>query len=290
MSNDSAESVIWIASYPKSGNTWVQSVIRHAGYSFGFPAEDLDVYKMMAAGKEPVVVNGVKPDIGAEQPTVLKTHAGFALAEGPHPELNLRTVGFVYVMRNPLDMLLSYINFTRITYERNKDNPNYRQALFVDLLGYDEPLSYATWSETILEDIPQKHLDHALTRFAELNTAIPGVRMTNGTWLEHCMGWHEAGERLPSVVLKYEDLFAGPEEFFALQRLFEFSNAQLTKAVHDVNQRQRDQQGKKIFYNKMSAYYYPGFFSADAVKHFLEKFERELHQLGYANLYQQPPT
>src|SRR5687768_1005670 len=111
------ESVIWIASYPKSGNTWVQTVIRRAGKSHGFPKRDLDVYKHIRAGQAPVAVGGIRPEVSRGHTTVLKTHARHVPGTRIHPELNLQAVGFIYVMRNPLDLLLSYINFTRLQYE-----------------------------------------------------------------------------------------------------------------------------------------------------------------------------
>jgi len=37
---------IWISSYPKSGNTWVHSVLRLAGKRYGFPQVDMDAYNI----------------------------------------------------------------------------------------------------------------------------------------------------------------------------------------------------------------------------------------------------
>lgn len=286
MKRTRAETVVWIASYPKSGNTWVQTVVRHAGRAYGFPAEDLDVYRMKAAGKQPHVVEGIQPALNATHTAVLKTHAGFTPGSEPHAELKLRTVGFAYVMRNPLDILLSYINFTRIPYERNQDNEPFRQNLFVDLLGYDKPIPYAEWVDTTLEDIPRARLDHALARFGELDTGIPGMHAVGGTWLQHCLSWHEAGRSVPSVVLRYEDLLGGASEFLPLRRLFTFSRRELTGAVATINRRQHDLLGKRIFFNKMRAYYFPEYFSAAETSRFLTKFEQPLRELGYGNLFQ----
>ena len=284
--SDRAESVIWIASYPKSGNTWVQAVVRNAGKSFGFPSVDLDVYKMKAESRKPIVVGGISPQVTSTNTTVLKTHSAFPKNCRVHPELALDTVGFVYVMRNPLDMLLSYINFTRLEYAQHKDVEKYREALFVDLLGFDKSYAYDEWIGMTLEDIPRHNLDHALARFTELNTQIPTMaQLTGGSWLHHCSSWRDAGSRLPSVFLRYEDLLAGTENFLPIKRVFNFSDSQITDAVNRVNQWVREAQDKKIFFNKKSAFYFSQFFSADIIDNFLQKFESELKLLGYHNLF-----
>jgi len=282
-----AQDVVWIASYPKSGNTWVQAVVRHAGRTFGFPKRDLDVYKLMREKAAPEVVDGgILPEVSTAPSTVLKTHNRYTPGKPLHPQLRLRTAGFVYVMRNPLDLLLSYINFTRMQYEKQQEAAEYKRALFVDLLGYERPIPYEQWLTVTLEDIPRANLDHALARFTELGTRVPSIRNAGGSWLEHCFSWVEAGETLPCAFLKYEDLLQGPENFAPLRRVFAFSDQQIAEAVRFVNERQRGFQFKKVFYNKMSSYYYPQFFSADRIREFLARFDNQLRQLGYDDLPQ----
>lgn len=278
------ESVIWIVSYPKSGNTWVQTVVRAAGRPYGFPRRDLDVYKLIAEGRVPDIVNGIRPEVSVVNTTVLKTHSRYRRKGEIHPQLNLKTVGFVHVMRNPLDLLLSYINFTRAQYERRRHVRKYQEGLFIDLLGFESVIPYEAWVAMKLEDIPRPNLDHALKRFTDTGTVIPGVRMAGGSWLNHSFSWLEAGRTLPSVLLRYEDLLKGPEQFIPLKALFTFSETQIVDAAQTVNQRLRDLQYKSIFFNKMSAYYYPRFFSQGAIARFLRRFGGKLKQLGYENL------
>ena len=239
---------------------------------------------MKAEKRHPQVVRGIRAGVTALPTTVLKTHSAFPHNGQPHPELALRTVGFVYVMRNPLDMLLSYINFTRMQYARNPDSTAYRQNVFVDLLGYAQPIPYEKWVETTLDDIPRRHLDHALARFTALETEIPGMRMAGGSWLRHCLSWRAAADSLPAVQLRYEDLLEGPERFLPLQRLFLFSEQQVVRAASSVDQGLRALQQKKIFFNKMTAYYFPQYFSASMVRSFLDRFDAELQMIGYGDL------
>jgi hypothetical protein len=283
--SSTARHVIWVASYPKSGNTWVQTVIRNAGRPYGFPNEDLDVYKLIAEGRQPQVVGGVRPRISAEATTVLKTHRAWSADDRIHPQLALKMRGFVYVMRNPLDVLLSYINFTRQQYAKRKDSAEYQRALFVDLLGFDRPFSFDDWEGMKLEDIPRRHLDHALARFTELETDIPVIAgTTRSSWLHHCRTWKAAGRTVPGVMLRYEDLLDGPQHFFPLRKIFRFSEQEIIDAVTAVNAAQRSRLAKQVFYNKMTSYYFHDFFSPDRIRAFVDRFADELAAFGYADL------
>lgn len=280
-----ANAVVWIASYPKSGNTWVQAVVRHAGRSFGFPNNDLDVYRLIARNEAPQVVRGIRRNVSETETTVLKTHAAYLPDPRLHPRLGLKTAGFVYVMRNPLDMLLSYINFTRLQYANRKDSVEYQQRLFRDLLGFEQPYSFEAWQAMTLDSIPRSNLDHALQRFTELDTDIPALSgTTGGSWLNHCRSWRTAAETLPGVVLRYEDLLAGPRFFLPMRKLFAFDDAKITAAVEAVNQTQRGMQGKKVFYNKMRSYYFGEYFSPEVVARFVDRFAVDLDALGYGDL------
>lgn len=288
-----AKAVIWIASFPKSGNTWVQTVVREAGKRFGFPATDLDVYRLMADGRQPTVVRGIRPRISKLPTTVLKTHRAFADDKQLHPQLRLQTAGFVYVMRNPLDMLLSYINFTRMQYDndRLRDSAEFQKMLFTDLLGMDRVYTVEQWREMRLEDLPRASLDHALRKFGELDTLLPTMQNTiGGTWLEHAESWHAAAQTLPGVVLRYEDLLESPQHFLAMQKIFTFKEAQILDAAREVDERLRARQSKTIFFNKMTSYYFREFFSPDVVAAFLARFEPRLRALGYGNLYDAAPA
>lgn len=280
-----AQSVVWVASYPKSGNTWVQTVIRHAGRSYGFPNHDIDVYKLIADGRAPQVVGGVRKGVSPGPTTVLKTHRAWREDGRLHPELGLKMTAFVYVMRNPLDVLLSYINFTRQQYGRRKESAEYRQSLFVDLLGFEQPYAFDEWQEITLDKIPRTNLDHALARYTELDTDIPVIAgTTRSSWLDHCRSWQRAAKSATGVFLRYEDLLEGPQHFHPLRKVFRFTEQQIDEAVEAVNAAQRGKQGQQVFYNKMTSYYFHDYFSPDLVTRFLDKFETPLIKLGYANL------
>jgi len=90
------ERIVWIASYPKSGNTWVR-----------FMACNLLFGRQESAAALNTLVPDIHESAGpAERPThagVLKTHFPFG-ADLPFAE---QTAAAIYVVRNPADVLVS---------------------------------------------------------------------------------------------------------------------------------------------------------------------------------------
>lgn len=279
--------VVWLASYPKSGATWTQSIVRRAGIQHGVSQGDLDVYKLIASGGEPTTSNAIKSGITSDMCTILKTHCTWGGEEVLHRELPLDMVAFVHVIRNPLDMLLSYVNFTKIQYKNNIDNRNFQEKLFVDFLGFDKPLSYDAWLGMKLEDIPQENLDTALKNFTKNKLQVPSLNLVGGNWLEFNLSWKKAAAKFPSVMIRYEDCIQDLSSYSALTKIFKFSNEDILKAAKDIQIARKKEPTNvdlKVFYNKMSSYYYLDFFSPASIKGFTEKYHTELELLGYEDL------
>lgn len=281
--------VVWIASYPKSGNTWLQLVIRRSAAKDAIPNTDLDIYRIRRSGQQPEASTCVSSNISNEPTVIAKTHSSFPELDKTHGIFNLRTVGFVYVMRNPLDLLLSYINFSRIQYQNHEHSQAFRRALFTRLLGMEEFPSAEEWANTELDSIPREFLDHALDFFTGSNTRIPALSsMAGGSWRSHCFGWLKAAATVPGVVMRYEKMLEDSSEFHNLSQLFEFSLEDIDCGVEAANARQRSLQGNNIFYNKMSSYYYPAYFSEHMINNFVSKFKEDLQMLGYPEIITNP--
>lgn len=110
-----APDIIWLASYPKSGNTWLRFLL--ASYFFGPPASSVevgqripDIHKI----KEIPPQAGHDLGLGVATPgrrvVFAKTHLAAATA---HPYWN-QTCAAIVVVRNPSDVLLSNLNFLRL--------------------------------------------------------------------------------------------------------------------------------------------------------------------------------
>lgn len=283
-----SKSAVWIASYPKSGNTWLQLIIRKAGAKYGVYQGDLDAYKTIKEKREPTTATVCNPKITTVPCAILKTHDCWHNNRDPNHLLGFSIDAFVHITRNPLDVLLSYINFSKIQYINHKDNIVYQKKLFVQFMGYDKPVPYDKWVHINLEDIPRRNLDHALQYFMK-STAIPLLQGMSGTWKEHCESWFKAAKHYPFVRFRYEDLINDSKLFTNLTKVFCFTENDIlsaVKAVQDNTERARNSGMSihKIFYNKMSAYYFKDFFTPSLVSEFFALHNQTLVNFGYGDM------
>lgn len=278
---------LWIASYPKSGNTWVASILEAAGRRHGYPQGGYDTYSLQLTGEVPQVCPAVAPHL-SDSCSVLKTHSPF-FAEGlPHTLGRIKplSIGFIHIYRNPLDILLSYIGFTRIEYKHKLDNAQYQRLLFLDLLGYRSPIDYTQWLEMGIDNLPRGRLDHALDHFSENGLAIATLMPMAGNWIDHLRSWQSAMGSLPSHSIRYEDCIANPDQFSRLHDMFVFGPRAISAAATRIKAQTetmalRGSARDRIFFNKRDSYYFREYFSADAIDRFCCRHESLLKEAGY---------
>jgi hypothetical protein len=212
----STRNLVWLASFPKSGNTWVRSFI--GTYLSGAERTDLSlaygysrsesrlVDFARAAGK---ALHELTPhDIAAQrqavqehlsrvgEPLVVKTHN--ARLDGDFCPLifSRYTRAGIYVVRNPLDIVDSLADHA----DRTHDD-------VIRLLNRRSHVLLAT----------ELHAEQYL-----------------GTWSHHVRTWVRNKEEFPLLVLRYEDLHADPlAQFIRLIRFLEWDldPARLRRAV-----------------------------------------------------------
>ncbi|QYX56215.1 sulfotransferase domain-containing protein [Roseovarius sp. SCSIO 43702] len=193
------KSIIWLASYPKSGNTWTRIFLANylanpekplainEAHRFCMGDTIAKTYRMVAG--RPVDTRDLD-GILALRPRVLrgivannadvnfvKTHNLNVAVGAQHVELIPRemTRSAIYIMRNPLDMVLSYARH----------------------YGMD----HATAVEHVCRD------DNANAPDDET------VAQYLGSWSTHVRSWTE-NSRFPTLVLRYEDMLADPQGEF----------------------------------------------------------------------------
>lgn len=96
--------IIWIASYPRSGNTWMRFFLYH--YLWGQP----DSSEAVANRIPDIHKTGNTLDMRGEGTLLVKTHDLMDEMHWYHQQ----TQGFIYILRHPKDVLLSCYNFCQM--------------------------------------------------------------------------------------------------------------------------------------------------------------------------------
>lgn len=173
--------VVWLASYPKSGNTWLRFLIAN------LLAGDLpDSRALQVAIPDAHRVE----DLGAGRGTrLVKTHWLFEHLPPRHT-----TRGFIYIVRNPFDVIASNFRFA---------------MLGADPAALNRPAA----------EVARLRADY-VDRFLEHRGDPRWIGLGFGTWDQHVASWRAAADRLPSLRLRYEDLLA--DAFPAVERIARF--------------------------------------------------------------------
>ena len=268
--------VTWLSSYPRSGNTWMRFLL--SSYVFG----QADTWRDGVGGlvqelqfwlkktrEEGVPTEDILRQIeelaplphggqGCPRHRMIKTH--YVLNE--RLPLLGHTRAFIYVLRHPKDVLLSGLNWTRLTTDYSGSDRDYAEE-FIRVGG--DPV----WK-----------------------------KVGFGTWEEHARSWLGSKE-FPHILVRYEDLHTQPE--CELRRIVEFlalpvSEERLAQAVkHSTLERLRRleltarQEGK--FFPANEGYYFMhkghhgqrlASIAPELDDAFDERFATALAEFGYA--------
>lgn len=152
--------IVWVASYPKSGNTWLANLLY--AYANGTPEEFADQTKLVAR-YSPLLRKQRKGEITAEQAyrrlrklsarserpvawariTFAKTHC----IPNELESLSQHAAGAVLIVRSPKDVLLSAINFLQLR-DKLKVSPREFAERFIETGGHEawSGAGYGTWT------------------------------------------------------------------------------------------------------------------------------------------------
>jgi len=179
--------IIWIASYPKSGNTWLRSLI--SSYYFSkdkFNLSDLKTIPNFSVNdfinNNLIIQNGVdvakqwlnvQREINKNYKKTLffKTHnACVAINNNLFTDSN-NTAGCIYVVRDPRNIITSYKNFEKKTYEKILYHMKNKEAYLFS----------------------QKKVEFKSFEFI-------------GSWADNYNSWFHNKLGIPICLIKYEDL------------------------------------------------------------------------------------
>ena len=128
--------VVWLASYPKSGNTWVRFLLHH--YLYGEPGNSLELNRRIPDLHRPAG----RIDTSAER-LLVKTH--FPLSDAlPYLSITDRAI---HIQRHPKDVLLSGMNYAKLESDRPPDAVAYARA-FIEAGGDPSwiEMGFGTWA------------------------------------------------------------------------------------------------------------------------------------------------
>jgi len=272
-----AVGIVWIASYPKSGNTWARAFLANYAENgkhsvdintlsaFGYSDGNIQPFETVS-GRPFSSLND--PEIAALRPraqallsfhgahTPVKTHAAIGSVHSA-PTINMAvTKGAIYIIRNPLDVVLSYADHYGLTHAEATD---------------------ALMSPT--------------TAIARSNVTAPEHL---GDWATHVRSW--TGTPSPILkVLRYEDMHLAPEQTFAAMLPFmgfKLDSARLTKAVRHARFKELARQETDAGFREKSAsqqrFFRSGEFghwraqlAPDLVEKLTNQFRPEMQRFGY---------
>lgn len=191
-------SIVWLASYPKSGNTWTRIFLTHyllnaekpipinQMHRFGFGDSIAKTYHMVARRK--IDLNDINLTLSLRENVLrgivannadvnlVKTHNIKKVARGVELIPDRFTRSVIYIIRNPLDMVLSYARHYNLSVEKA-----------ATMIGSEDNGNTPT-----------------ATNAAEFL----------GKWCDHVESW-TAATKYPTLILRYEDLLEDPETHFA---------------------------------------------------------------------------
>lgn len=185
---------IWLASYPKSGNTWMRLALRSllrdgaalgltdiAGFGEVPTTRDLfdRVLETDGAHLTSDEIERLRPALhglhyGASgQPIVCKVHDRWREAGGQGLFASDHTYGTLYLLRDPRDVAISWARFSGLT--------------------IDQAIAFMARPTASLT--------------ASRHHISPHIAQQLGSWSDHIAGWVDASGLMPRVI-RYEDMIA----------------------------------------------------------------------------------
>ncbi len=195
--------IIWIASYPKSGNTWLRYFL--GNYYFNkkdnFEPDIIKNIKKFHINKDLIKSNSHNQDfiknpyniskywiesqkkleIKNGNVVFLKTHNALINIENNEFTNSELTLAIVYIVRDPRDVVVSYSKYRNLDYNKTIDH----------MIGSKVNIPYVR----------------------DINDSF-NIEIT-GSWLFHYNSWKNGISTIPRMIIKYEDLLSNSKEIFS---------------------------------------------------------------------------
>jgi hypothetical protein len=250
--------IFWVASYPKSGNTWLRFILARLFFDI---SKDEKIWRQVMTTIPDMYLKNYDiidaPEINLPRQgkiSFAKTHSsGF-------PDLkDVENVGFIYIYRHPLDVLVSGINHAYVM--ENKSFFHNGCLRSVEELKSDGEINY--YAKKFTEELK-----------------IESYYKMSNTWFNNVNTWlNIAEDSNMSIVMKYEDMLEDPiKEIGKLKPFFHITDEQVKKAVEFSQKYTND--GGKFFWKKKSQNY-KEYLDRESIEMFNAKYGKLLNKIGY---------
>jgi len=185
-------SIVWLASYPKSGNTWVRAFLSH----YRNRTADFHINRMSvgpAASSREAFDQWVGVDasdltheeiesyrgevyrqraLRADPPWFVKVHDAYGHSAAGEPLFPAEaTLGVVYVVRHPFDVAVSFAHHSGISIQRSVErlcNDHFVLGGATERLPGQLPQRLLSWSGHVRSWVDQSHFRIHVLRFEDL--------------------------------------------------------------------------------------------------------------------------
>ena len=198
--------IVWISSYPKSGNTWMRALLAYYFFSKtkkfdfsllkyipNFNVSDFIHEKKPLKTNEDIIENWIPVQKFINEKfkrnLFFKTHNICITNNGKKFTNNKVSAGCIYIVRDPRNVITSYKNFENETYDKTQKN------IFNE-------------NHFLLSN------ESTFKRFG-----IKGIEVI-GSWSHHYNSWVHNKLNIPVCLIKYEDLIKNPSLEF--EKVFNF--------------------------------------------------------------------
>jgi len=274
--------IIWIASYPKSGNTWFRVFLTNLLQDGDVPADINDLERTPIASARALFdeivgveagdltldeVDSLRPEVyrylsdEAGETLFMKIHDAYTYLPDGRPLVPPEaTRSVIYIIRNPLDVVISFANHMGIPIDRA-----------VKRLA-DDDFCFAAKSGRLHDQLRQRLF----------------------SWSKHVCSWTESGD-LDVHIMRYEDMTLNPEQAFTDAVMFaglEKNRQQIKKALgfsrFSELQRQERENGFKerpvkanLFFRMGESGYWRNVLSETHIRAIIGAHKDVMKQYGY---------
>ena len=275
--------IVWISSYPKSGNTWIRYFL--CNYLFNKNCEESNFGILKHIDKFPPyeymekIVDKKILEVSAYniskywlkiQSELVKKNNNYILfknqnalvsVEGNDLTNEIYSLGAIYIVRDPRDVIFSYVN-------------------------YDHNLSITK----AIKRLTSENLYCHVSKRYPLNVDILG------SWKFHYISWRDGLNQIPKIIVRYEDLIN--DTFQTMLKIITFLSSLINcKIDHEKIkfsikqssfQRLQKLENKVGFYNYKNNFYnsgkinqWKGKLSIEQLELIENSFEKEMKELNY---------